>query len=194
MPSLILIDGGLGQLHAAAEALESLGLTSQPLASIAKKRRSNLPLRQRRRAHRPRPPLARAASHPANSRREPSLCRRLSPPAPCYARQRLRATGHSRRRPANPPASAHPLRQPARRPAGHGRILASVVPAKPRKPSGSTSISPKMETIRRRNDHRLSEQSCCRSYRGRRGHEEWRWPDRRSRRNTQFRQKRRNAW
>jgi len=37
MPSLILVDGGLGQLHAAAEALESLGLTSQPLASIAKK-------------------------------------------------------------------------------------------------------------------------------------------------------------
>jgi excinuclease ABC subunit C len=37
LPSLILIDGGLGQLHAAAEALESLGITSQPLASIAKK-------------------------------------------------------------------------------------------------------------------------------------------------------------
>jgi excinuclease ABC subunit C len=37
LPSLILVDGGLGQLHAAAEALESLGLTSQPLASIAKK-------------------------------------------------------------------------------------------------------------------------------------------------------------
>src|SRR5260370_36242700 len=37
MPSLILIDGGLRQLHAAAEALESLGFTSQPLASIAKK-------------------------------------------------------------------------------------------------------------------------------------------------------------
>ncbi len=37
MPSLVLIDGGLGQLHAAAEALESLGLASQPLASIAKK-------------------------------------------------------------------------------------------------------------------------------------------------------------
>ncbi len=37
MPSLILIDGGLGQLHAAAEALEELGITSQPLASIAKK-------------------------------------------------------------------------------------------------------------------------------------------------------------
>ena len=37
MPSLILIDGGLGQLHAAADALESLGITSQPLASIAKR-------------------------------------------------------------------------------------------------------------------------------------------------------------
>lgn len=37
MPSLILIDGGLGQLRAAAEALGSLGFTSQPLASIAKK-------------------------------------------------------------------------------------------------------------------------------------------------------------
>ena len=37
MPSLILIDGGVGQLHAAASALEELGLTSQPLASIAKR-------------------------------------------------------------------------------------------------------------------------------------------------------------
>jgi excinuclease ABC subunit C len=37
MPSLILIDGGLGQLHAAAASLEELGLTSQPLASIAKR-------------------------------------------------------------------------------------------------------------------------------------------------------------
>jgi excinuclease ABC subunit C len=37
MPSLILVDGGLGQLHAAAEALEDLGLTTQPLASIAKR-------------------------------------------------------------------------------------------------------------------------------------------------------------
>ncbi|HEX3987112.1 MAG TPA: excinuclease ABC subunit UvrC [Acidobacteriaceae bacterium] len=36
-PDLILIDGGLGQLHAAAAALESLGLTTQPLASIAKR-------------------------------------------------------------------------------------------------------------------------------------------------------------
>jgi excinuclease ABC subunit C len=42
LPSLILVDGGLGQLHAAAEALESLdftaaGIAMPPLASIAKR-------------------------------------------------------------------------------------------------------------------------------------------------------------
>jgi excinuclease ABC subunit C len=36
-PGLVLVDGGLGQLHAAAAALESLGITDQPLASIAKR-------------------------------------------------------------------------------------------------------------------------------------------------------------
>jgi len=46
MPSLVLVDGGLGQLHAAAEALESLdfaaaGLTPPPLASIANVKRSS---------------------------------------------------------------------------------------------------------------------------------------------------------
>jgi len=37
LPSLVLIDGGIGQLHAAAEALESLEIVNQPLASIAKR-------------------------------------------------------------------------------------------------------------------------------------------------------------
>jgi len=37
MPSLVLIDGGLGQLHAAAEALESLEIINQSLAAIAKR-------------------------------------------------------------------------------------------------------------------------------------------------------------
>jgi len=37
LPRLILIDGGIGQLHAAAQALESLQIINQPLASIAKK-------------------------------------------------------------------------------------------------------------------------------------------------------------
>ncbi len=36
-PGLVLVDGGVGQLHAAAAALESLGITDQPLASIAKR-------------------------------------------------------------------------------------------------------------------------------------------------------------
>jgi len=37
LPSLILIDGGLGQLHAAADALASLEIINQPLAAIAKR-------------------------------------------------------------------------------------------------------------------------------------------------------------
>jgi len=37
MPDLILIDGGLGQLHAAQSALDALNIVDQPLASIAKR-------------------------------------------------------------------------------------------------------------------------------------------------------------
>ncbi len=37
LPNLILIDGGIGQLHAAAQALDLLQIINQPLASIAKK-------------------------------------------------------------------------------------------------------------------------------------------------------------
>jgi excinuclease ABC subunit C len=37
LPGLILIDGGLGQLHAAQRALEELGLGHLPLASLAKR-------------------------------------------------------------------------------------------------------------------------------------------------------------
>jgi excinuclease ABC subunit C len=37
MPGLVLVDGGIGQLHAAAAALESIGVINQPLASIAKR-------------------------------------------------------------------------------------------------------------------------------------------------------------
>jgi excinuclease ABC subunit C len=36
-PSLILVDGGLGQLHAAVDALEGIGVINQPVASIAKR-------------------------------------------------------------------------------------------------------------------------------------------------------------
>jgi excinuclease ABC subunit C len=37
LPDLVLVDGGLGQLHAAAAALEELQIINQPLASIAKR-------------------------------------------------------------------------------------------------------------------------------------------------------------
>jgi excinuclease ABC subunit C len=37
LPSLVMIDGGIGQLRAAARALEELGLAAQPVASIAKR-------------------------------------------------------------------------------------------------------------------------------------------------------------
>lgn len=37
LPDLILVDGGIGQLHAAAAALEELQIINQPLASIAKR-------------------------------------------------------------------------------------------------------------------------------------------------------------
>jgi excinuclease ABC subunit C len=37
LPDLVLIDGGIGQLHAAAQALEETEIINQPLASIAKK-------------------------------------------------------------------------------------------------------------------------------------------------------------
>jgi excinuclease ABC subunit C len=37
MPDLVLIDGGVGQLHAAQSALDELNIVDQPLASIAKR-------------------------------------------------------------------------------------------------------------------------------------------------------------
>ena len=37
LPGLVLIDGGIGQLHSAAEALEGLGVINQPVAAIAKR-------------------------------------------------------------------------------------------------------------------------------------------------------------
>ena len=39
LPSLILIDGGIGQLHAAADALESLQIINQPLAASPRRKK-----------------------------------------------------------------------------------------------------------------------------------------------------------
>ena len=52
MPGLVLIDGGIGQLHAAQTALERLNIVHQPLASIAKREENHLRRRSRGRAPR----------------------------------------------------------------------------------------------------------------------------------------------
>ena len=67
LPDLVLIDGGMGQLHAAAAALEELGIINQPLASIAKREEILYLLGPRRRAGGSRSPLPRPAPDPANS-------------------------------------------------------------------------------------------------------------------------------
>ncbi len=120
-PSLILIDGGLGQLHAAYAALEEIGVTLQPLASIAKKEeiiyvygQENEPVVLDRRS-------PGAAPDAADPRREPPLRRHLPPQAPPDARPRHRARRHPRRRPAHPPAPGRTLRQRPRHPPGHPR-------------------------------------------------------------------------
>ena len=64
MPGLVLIDGGLGQLHAAADALEAIGVINQPLASIAKREEMIYVLRAGRRADRAGPVFADPAPDP----------------------------------------------------------------------------------------------------------------------------------
>ncbi len=139
MPSLILVDGGLGQLHAAAESLESLGFTSQPLASIAKKEEviyvhgsEDEPIVLDRRS----PVLHLVAAH---SRREPSLRSRaiiasagrcgIETPSCC----RFPAWAHKPASACSPTSAACAM---CDRPRRNPSPLSS--PAKPRKPSGST--------------------------------------------------------
>ena len=118
LPSLILIDGGLGQLHAAASALEELGLTTQPLASIAKREeviyvhgQEDEPVVLDRRS----PVL-----HVIQKIRDesPPLRHHLPPQAPRDARPHQRTRRHPRRRPHDTPAPAHTLRQRPRAAAG----------------------------------------------------------------------------
>ena len=81
LPSLILIDGGIGQLHAAAKALEKLADHQPALASIAKKEEILVRARARGRADRARSPFAGAALDPADSRRDAPVRGHLSSPA-----------------------------------------------------------------------------------------------------------------
>ena len=87
-PSLILIDGGLGQLHAAYSALEEIGVTLQPLASIAKARGDHLRVRAGARAGGAGSPFACASPDAEDPRRKPSFRRDLSSQASADARPR----------------------------------------------------------------------------------------------------------
>ena len=71
LPSLILIDGGLGQLHAAAKALDKLAIINQPIASIAKKTPERLPI------------VSKAEDGLARSRRPPPSFTPLPSAQPC---------------------------------------------------------------------------------------------------------------
>ena len=80
-PGLILIDGGLGQLHAAAQALESLGVINQAVASIAKREEIIYVLGQEDEPCAARSPLADPAFGSADSGRDAPVCRGLPPAA-----------------------------------------------------------------------------------------------------------------
>jgi excinuclease ABC subunit C len=99
LPSLILIDGGIGQLHAAAAALDKLEI------------RNPLRARPRRRAHRPRKTFPHPASDPANSRRNAPLRRNLPSPATHQGPHPHRASGHPRHRRTHRAKAAQRIRQ-----------------------------------------------------------------------------------
>ena len=82
MPGLVLIDGGLGQLHAAADALES-HRHHQPAAGLDRQaRRDHLRAGAGERADRARPFLADPAPDPDDPRRSAPFRRDVPPHAP----------------------------------------------------------------------------------------------------------------
>ncbi len=129
MPSLVLIDGGLGQLHAAAEALESLEIINQPLAAIAKREEILYVYGQEK------DPIALdhhspgAAPDSTHSRRSPPLRRDLPSQTPPDARPLDRTAGDSRRRREHNSASSRTFRQRAGSEAGgRGGIVGGCDP------------------------------------------------------------------
>ena len=105
LPDLVLIDGGKGQLGAAVEALEELGLGEQPVVSLAK-REELIFVRGRERADRAAAQLAGAAARPARARRGAPLRGRLPPPGALAPHDRVRAR---RRSPGIGPAKRRKL-------------------------------------------------------------------------------------
>ena len=89
-PDLILIDGGKGQLAAAYQALEELGLSNLVAVGIAKKEETAVYARPRGR-HRAAEGQPGAAADPADPRRGASVRGHLPPPVAHEARPPVRA-------------------------------------------------------------------------------------------------------
>ena len=134
MPDLVVIDGGRGQVSAALEVLDELGLADLPLVGLAKER-EELFLPGRSDPILLAVDLAGALPRPAAARRGPSLRHHLPPRSARQARRPLGVRRPARRRPeaAGGPAAGVRLAQAgprgarraggggARHRAGHGR-------------------------------------------------------------------------
>jgi hypothetical protein len=119
-PDLVLIDGGKGQLTAAYDALEQLGLANLVATGLAKKEELLFT--------RDRPdPIAlpdrqpRAAAHPADPRRGAPVRRDVPPAVPDEARPALGTRRDPRDRAAPAKGAADDVRQPGRGAARHAR-------------------------------------------------------------------------
>ena len=99
LPDLVLIDGGKGQLGAAVEALEELGLGDQPVASLAKREELIFVRGRDEPIALPRY-VAGPAARPARARRGPPLRHRLPPPDALAPHLAFGARRHPGRRPS----------------------------------------------------------------------------------------------
>ena len=98
MPDLVIVDGGKGQVSAAKEVLDELGLHDLPLAGLAKER-EELFLPGPDRPDRPAGDLTGALPRPAPARRGAPLRDHLSPRPAGAADRPLRVRRPARRRP-----------------------------------------------------------------------------------------------
>ena len=110
-PDLILIDGGKGQLSAAYEALERIGLANLVAVGIAKKEELLFTRDQMEpdRARRARPCAAAPSAH---SRRGASIRGDVPSQGPIDARSAIGARRDSRHRPSSSSRAADEVRQP----------------------------------------------------------------------------------
>ena len=140
LPDLVLIDGGKGQLNAAAEALRGAGPGFTPDRQSRQARGGDLPARPLRVAAAV-APVARAAHAAAGARRGAPLRDHLPAQAAHGAHDHLRAAAHSRRRRqpsagcCSPPSAAcrrsvkRPRSRSARCPASRRRAARSILDA-----------------------------------------------------------------